>query len=51
MKSKIIRDNGYKAALMGKPIDCPYKGEFKRAAWEIGWREGKKQRILNGKHI
>lgn len=55
MKRKLMLESlnqiGYKAGLEGKPINSFYElpirhKESERAAWEIGWREGKKNLLL-----
>lgn len=41
-----LRQEGYQAALAGKPIDIPETRHWRdsqRAAWEIGWRAGKRE--------
>ena len=35
---------GYMAGLWGEPCDAPTTRELERAAWEMGWRIGKKLR-------
>lgn len=37
-------DDGYRAALAGKPCNAPTTRELDRAAWEQGWRAGWEKR-------
>lgn len=44
VKLNKLRDAGHKAALDGMPCNAPTSKEIERAAWEIGYRQGKREK-------
>jgi ribosome modulation factor len=43
-KLRKLKEDGYQAALAGKPCNAPTTRELERAAWEIGWRSGRQEK-------
>ncbi len=48
MKQRQLVDAGYEAAQSGLPCEAPVTSERDRAAWEQGWRAGRK--VSNTEH-